>query len=56
MDRLLLSHRDARLHSTDRLHARGLAECNEATTVPVDYEAVPLDVECKDMMTALVER
>jgi hypothetical protein len=33
-----------------------LAECDEATPVPVDYEAVPLGVECKEMMTALVER
>ena len=38
------------------LHARGLAECDEATAVPVDYEAVPWNVECKDMMTAPVER
>jgi hypothetical protein len=34
----------------------GLAECDEATAVPVDYEAVPWNVEYKDMMTAPVER
>ena len=56
MDRLRLSHRDARLPFNWSLYAHRLAECDEATAVPVDYESVPLHVECKDMMTALVER
>jgi hypothetical protein len=37
------------------LCAAGLVECDEATTVPVDYEAVPGQTECKHMMTAPVE-
>src|SRR5260370_17443401 len=56
MDRLRLSHRDARLPFNWSLYAHRLAECDEATAVPVDYESVPLHVEGKDMMTALVER
>lgn len=38
------------------LHAAGLVECDEATTVPVDHEAVPGQVKCEDMMNAPVER
>ena len=37
------------------LYAAGLVEFDEATTVPVDYEAVPGYVECEDMMTAPIE-
>jgi hypothetical protein len=51
---LRLLHCDARL--SHWLCARRLAECDEATAVPVDYEAVPRDVEYKGMMTAPMER
>jgi hypothetical protein len=42
--------------STDCDRLAGSLNGDEATAVPVDYEAVPWDVEYKDMMTAPVER
>src|SRR5260370_3215218 len=50
MDRLRLSHRHARMAFNWSVYAHRVAGCDEAAGVSVDFDAVPLHVECKDMM------